>query len=165
MSLPGGLTLTLAVEPDAATVEALGEALAAFNEAAAGPAGSQPLWVIARDDSGRLAGGLRGQTFWRWLFVAWLWVDEAHRRQGLGAALLHAAEDEARRRGCIGAYVDTYSFQAPGFYARQGCAPGLHRVRAARGSAARRLQDLVRQASLRPACRSPPPPGQRTRGR
>jgi GNAT superfamily N-acetyltransferase len=122
MTLPAGIALTLAVEPDPATVEALGEALSSFNEAAAGPSGSRPLWIIARDAEGQLLGGLRGQTFWHWLFVAWLWVDEARRRQGLGAALLRAAEDEARRRGCIGAYVDTYSFQAPGFYARQGYA-------------------------------------------
>jgi GNAT superfamily N-acetyltransferase len=120
MSLPGGITLTLAVEPDPMTVEALGEALVEFNEAAAGPSESRPLWIIARDAEGHMLGGLRGQTAWRWLFVAWLWVDEAWRRQGLGATLLRAAEDEARRRGCIGAYVDTYSFQAPGFYARQG---------------------------------------------
>jgi GNAT superfamily N-acetyltransferase len=122
MTLPAGIALTLAVEPDPATVEALGEALSSFNEAAAGPSGSCPVWIIARDAEGRLLGGLRGQTFWHWLFVAWLWVDEARRRQGLGAALLRAAEDEARRRGCIGAYVDTYSFQAPGFYAGQGYA-------------------------------------------
>jgi predicted N-acetyltransferase YhbS len=42
---------------------------------------------------GGLAGGLRGQTFRHWLFVAWLRVDGARRRQGLGAALLRAAED------------------------------------------------------------------------
>ncbi|WP_439577115.1 GNAT family N-acetyltransferase [Elioraea sp.] len=123
MTPPAGIALTLATEPDPAIVDALGEALATFNESAAGPAESRPLWIIARDPRGHLAGGLRGQTFWHWLFVAWLWVDEAQRRQGLGAALLHAAEDEARRRGCIGAYVDTYSFQAPGFYARQGYTP------------------------------------------
>jgi GNAT superfamily N-acetyltransferase len=122
MIAPAGIALTLAVEPDPATAEAIGEALAAYNEAEAGPAESRPLWIIARDGEGRLAGGLRGQTFWHWLFVAWLWVDEAQRGRGLGAALLRAAEDEARKRGCIGAYVDTYSFQAPGFYARQGYA-------------------------------------------
>lgn len=122
MIAPEGIALTLAVEPDAATVEALGDALAAFNEAEAGPAESRPLWIIARDAGGQLAGGLRGQTFWRWLFVAWLWVEEAQRGRGLGAALLRAAEDEARRRRCIGAFVDTYSFQAPGFYARLGYA-------------------------------------------
>ena len=42
--------------------------------------------------------------------------------RGLPTAVTVAAEDEARRRGCIGTYVDTYSFQAPGFYARQGYA-------------------------------------------
>ncbi len=120
MTLPAGIALTLSVEPDPATADALFDALATFNETTAGPADSCPLWIIARDAGGRMIGGLRGQTFWHWLFVAWLWVDEAHRRQGLGAALLRAAEDEAHRRGCIGAYVDTYSFQAPGFYARQG---------------------------------------------
>ncbi len=63
MTLPAGIALTLAVEPGPATVEAIGKALAAINEAKAGPAESRPLRVIARDADGRLLGGLRGQTF------------------------------------------------------------------------------------------------------
>lgn len=121
MTLPAGIALALETDPTPATVEAISEGLASFNEAAAGPAEQQALWIVARAER-RVVGGLRGVTFWRWLFVAWLWVEEKHRGQGLGAALLGAAEDEARRRGCIGAFVDTYSFQAPGFYQRQGYA-------------------------------------------
>ena len=44
------------------------------------------------------------------------------RRQGLGAELLRRAEDEARARGCVGAHLDTFSFQARGFYEKQGYA-------------------------------------------
>jgi ribosomal protein S18 acetylase RimI-like enzyme len=34
--------------------------------------------------------------------------------------LVEFAESCARERGCIGAWVDTFSFQAPGFYERLG---------------------------------------------
>ncbi len=43
-------------------------------------------------------------------------------RQGLGKELLRRAEDEARACGCVGAHLDTFSFQARGLYEKQGYA-------------------------------------------
>ena len=80
----------------------------------------QLLAVFARDDSGAITGGLLGGTYWDWLHVDILWVREDARRQGLGKRLLAAAEEEAVRRGCRHAHVDTLDFQAPDFYLRQG---------------------------------------------
>jgi GNAT superfamily N-acetyltransferase len=42
------------------------------------------------------------------------------RGQGLGAELLQKAEGIARKRGCIGLWLHTGTFQAPGFYEKQG---------------------------------------------
>jgi predicted N-acetyltransferase YhbS len=81
---------------------------------------SQDLSVVARDGTGALIGGLLGHTNVGWLFVAALWVADRHRQRGLGGALLAAGEAEASRRGCIGVYLDTYSFQAKPFYERLG---------------------------------------------
>ena len=47
-------------------------------------------------------------------------VREQRRRAGVGARLLRAAEDEALRRGCHSAWLDTFSFQALPFYQRHG---------------------------------------------
>ncbi|HJP84466.1 MAG TPA: GNAT family N-acetyltransferase [Gemmatimonadaceae bacterium] len=93
--------------------------LLSFNEAWIGPANEQPVKLIARDGEG-IVGGLIGHTRWRWLYVAKLWVDERARGRGVGTRLLTAAEDLARSRGCIGASLDTFEYQARPFYEKLG---------------------------------------------
>jgi len=78
------------------------------------------LCVFARAADGTIVGGLSGMTYWQYLEVAYLWVNEAHRGAGYATKLMAAAESEARARGCRHAVVDTYSFQALEFYQRIG---------------------------------------------
>lgn len=54
------------------------------------------------------------------LHVDLLFLPESLRRDGIGRRLMNDAEGEAIRRGCRGAWLDTYSFQARGFYERLG---------------------------------------------
>ncbi|MFG2558955.1 GNAT family N-acetyltransferase [Streptomyces sp. NPDC048496] len=49
-----------------------------------------------------------------------MWVRADRRHEGWGAGLVRAAEDEALARGCTSVIVSSMSFQAPGFYRRQG---------------------------------------------
>ncbi|MFK4106716.1 GNAT family N-acetyltransferase [Streptomyces sp. NPDC019531] len=80
-----------------------------------------PLHVWALDGSGALAGGLVGHTWTSWLHVTYLWVDERHRGAGVGSQLLATAEHLARRgRGCAAVRLETWDFQAPEFYKKQG---------------------------------------------
>ncbi|WP_171108258.1 MULTISPECIES: N-acetyltransferase [Streptomyces] len=80
-----------------------------------------PLHIWALDATDDLAGGLVGHTWTTWLHVTYLWVGERHRGTGLGSHLLAEAERIARaERGCTAARLETWDFQAPGFYRRQG---------------------------------------------
>jgi GNAT superfamily N-acetyltransferase len=63
-----------------------------------------------------IIGGIVGEVWTAVLFIQWFWLDQRLRRRGFGAKLIKAIEDEARRFGATHAYVDTMSFQAPGFY-------------------------------------------------
>ncbi|MBB6415553.1 GNAT superfamily N-acetyltransferase [Streptomyces sp. AK010] len=78
------------------------------------------VWAVNdRDDA--LAGGLVGHTWATWLHVTYLWVDERHRGRGLGARLLAQAEHiAAASRGCRASRLETWDFQAPRFYEKQG---------------------------------------------
>lgn len=120
MQLPAGLTLSIEDRPDEAEIDCLPEGLEAFNEQQwPGHQPWQALGVFLREE-GRIVAGLAGETYAGWLFIRYFWIAERFRRQGLGRHLIAAAEQRARERGCHSAYVDTFSFQAPGFYARQG---------------------------------------------
>ncbi|MEY2245898.1 GNAT family N-acetyltransferase [Streptomyces sp. BF23-18] len=80
-----------------------------------------PLQVWALDEDGTLAGGLVGHTWTTWLHVTYLWVDDRTRGTGLGSRLLAEAERVAREeRGCHAARLETWDFQAPDFYRKQG---------------------------------------------
>lgn len=82
---------------------------------------SNPLAAWALDGE-RLVGGCVGRTedVWHWLTVDTMWVDASLRGTGLGRALLASVEDQARARGCRWAKLNTWDFQAPGFYGACG---------------------------------------------
>ena len=135
--------ITLEESTDPALRDAVLAGLLPFNEARAGQGSftSRPLAVVLRDDSGAPVGGLVGRSCSGWLYVELFHIPEPHRRAGLGRAMLRMAEREALARGCVGVRLETYSFQAPGFYARMGytvvgtlrdCPPGHTRFSLAR---------------------------------
>ena len=109
--------LKVSVEPNApeAVRDQVRRRLDAFNIAASGHAEYANVSVFLRDERGEIFGGLLGNLWGGWLHVAILWVSEAARGQGHGRALLEAAE-----RGCVGAWLTTFSFQAPEFYPKLG---------------------------------------------
>lgn len=102
-------------------VEFIGKNLSAYNDASVGPSGRLPLAVLVRDEQ-KIVAGISGYTAWDWLYVQWLWIAESHRGRGLAGAMLNEAEAEARRRGCHGAYIDTFNPQALHVYMKAGYA-------------------------------------------
>ena len=93
--------------------------LRAFNAQAVGKAEHKPLAIALRQGR-EIVGGLTGWTWMGWCFVELLWIDDKYRGKDYGTALMRKAESEARKRGVTNMYVDTFSFQAPGFYKKLG---------------------------------------------
>ena len=114
--------LELAAAPDASHRAAIFTALVAYNDrhVVSDPTAGPFAAVIRDGESGPVIGGAWGQSYYRWLFIELLAVPEAQRGQGFGRRILHMADAEARRRGCVGIWLDTFSFQARGFYEKHG---------------------------------------------
>jgi ribosomal protein S18 acetylase RimI-like enzyme len=80
----------------------------------------EPLALALRTEDGRIVGGLIGELLWGWLRIDILAVAEELRGGGWGRRLVEEVERVAVAAGCHGSWVDTFSFQAPGFYRRLG---------------------------------------------
>lgn len=73
------------------------------------------------DENGKIvAGCLAARTVWGTAEVSVLWVDEAYRKQGLGSQLLADVEKDFRENGCNIVLLDTFDWQARGFYEKNG---------------------------------------------
>ena len=112
--------LTVEDRPEEAALEFLPHALEGYNESR-WPHHQpwQPLGVFVRD-AGAIVAGLTGETYGGWLFVKYLWVRDDLRGGGVGRELMAQAEKRAFDRGCHSAWLDTFSFQARGFYKKLG---------------------------------------------
>jgi GNAT superfamily N-acetyltransferase len=74
-----------------------------------------------RDHNGvEVEGGLRGELYRDWLIIYQLVIPHDVRGKGTGSRLLQNAEEFARQNGCVGVWLDTFSFQAPEFYGKRG---------------------------------------------
>lgn len=116
-------TLTLEDKPAKEDIKAVNAGLSAFNrsviEVDAGDE-YQAVQLFVRANDGTVMAGLLGGTWWSWLYINILWVHDDLRGQGFGSDLMRAAEQEALKRDCHSAYVDTHSFQALPFYQKLG---------------------------------------------
>ena len=106
--------------PNEKETEFIRASLTAFNENIVGADGHTPLTLAEYDEDGNVIAGLLGGTYWGWMYVDILWVDEKYRRRGIGSRLLRSAEEEAIKRGCHHVHLDTMSWQAPEFYKKHG---------------------------------------------
>ena len=119
-SAAGKLRITAERKEARAVARRLWRGLIRFNLRTAGPFNYSRVVLSIRHSSGRIAGGLILQSYWRESYVELLWLSDRARGQGLGRDLVREAERRARRRGSRLIHLNTYSFQAPGFYEKLG---------------------------------------------
>jgi GNAT superfamily N-acetyltransferase len=76
--------------------------------------------AVSLRERNKIVGGIVGELWTTVLFIQWFWIEQKLRGKNHGTKLMKAIEDEARRLGATRSYVDTMSFQAPGFYRSRG---------------------------------------------
>jgi GNAT superfamily N-acetyltransferase len=114
------LTLSIDDDPSPQDVDFVENSLRQYNLLHAPADNYRPLQIFLRSEENTLLGGLLGETYWGWLHISILWIDESVRKQGYGRQMIQKAEQEAVRRGCHAVHLDTMSFQALPFYAGLG---------------------------------------------
>ena len=113
-------TKTTVGKADAALDERLNDELVRFNAVANPDVHPAEELTVRVQEDGELVAGLSGWTWGQAAGIAMTWVHEDQRGTGMGASLIDAFEDEARKRGCKHVFVTSLTFQAPGFYQRLG---------------------------------------------
>jgi GNAT superfamily N-acetyltransferase len=113
--------ITFTENPTAAELQILGDGIYQFTAAVMGNGRNQPLTFFVRDEAGTIMGGVHGNyDQFGWLYISTLWVSEKVRGHGYATQLMACMEAAAIKGGCGHAYLDTFSFQAPGFYKKVG---------------------------------------------
>ena len=68
----------------------------------------------------KLIGGAVGIVRFGWYFLEELWIDEKYRRKDIGTMLIGKIEKCAKENKAIGVRMETWNFQARGFYEKMG---------------------------------------------
>lgn len=118
--MEGKYQIKFVEKPDNPVWEVIGGGIQNFNIQQAGDGRDKMLCYVLFSPNNEVVGGLVGETHWDWFYINLMFINEDLRGRGYGHQLLTLAEGEARRRGAKHAYLDTFSFQAPGFYQKHG---------------------------------------------
>ncbi len=109
--------------PSPEELQFLEDRLYEHNSARLGQKDGQLFAFFVRNDRQEIVAGISGWTWANACEIRNLWVHPDRRGQGCGRSLLESAEREARVRGCTVILINSYDFQAPGFYQKCGYEP------------------------------------------
>ncbi len=117
-------SLTLVTSPDPGIRADILDGLRDFNSTVLFPGLEvENLAVVVRHHAdGAVIGGLWGRTGLEWLTIELIFVPESLRGQGIARRIIAMAEEEALRRGCHSAWLETLNPDALALYERLGYA-------------------------------------------
>lgn len=71
-------------------------------------------------DNNKLIGGAIGFVEYNWYFLDLFYIDEEYRGRDIGTNLIKQIEEFAKKENLTGVRMETWDFQARGFYERNG---------------------------------------------
>lgn len=105
--------------PNDVVIASLREGIVGFNSKFLHEKASQFI-ITAKNNKNDIVGGA---TIWEHsdaLYIDILWVEENYRGKGVGSRLINAIVEQAKLKNIKKLFVDTYDFQASGFYIKHG---------------------------------------------
>jgi ribosomal protein S18 acetylase RimI-like enzyme len=114
------LQLTFEKAPHPDDIQILGDSIMAY---AKQQKELQPLDFFSffiRDHENTILGGCNGCALYGCLYIDQLWVSDSLRQQGWGTKLTNAALNYGQELGCTFAAVNTFDWEALGFYQKMG---------------------------------------------
>jgi GNAT superfamily N-acetyltransferase len=118
---PMKLEIVTSEDPADSERQALVDLLVNYNASRVGEQRVRQYALLLREpQNAEIVGGLYAYLFYDWLSIELLIVPDRYRGHGFGTELMQRAERYAIDAGCVGIWLNTFSFQARGFYERLG---------------------------------------------
>ncbi|UTZ29250.1 GNAT family N-acetyltransferase [Vibrio campbellii] len=114
------MKLEFKLNPEQNDLDLIRDGIRAYNRMHLPDGDVDAIGCFARNDEGKIVGGLTGEMFNNTVFVEYLWVDAEARTSGVGSKLIALLEEQVKPHGVTHLYLDTYSFQALDFYLKLG---------------------------------------------
>jgi len=107
-------------KPERSASKIIGTGIQKYIKAQVGDPKFKHICFVLYSADEEIVGGVIGDQHWDWVYIDVIWVQEELRGLGYGSQLLARLEDEALNLGITNIYLNTFSFQAPGFYRKCG---------------------------------------------
>jgi GNAT superfamily N-acetyltransferase len=118
---PMKLEILTSEHPADSERQALVDLLVNYNASRVGETPFRQFALLLREPQRvEIVGGLYAYLLYDWLSIELLIVPEHYRGHGFGTELMRRAEAYAVNAGCVGVWLNTFSFQARGFYEKLG---------------------------------------------
>ena len=114
------MKLEFKLNPEQNDLDLIRDGIRAYNRMHLPDGDVDAIGCFARNNEGKIVGGLTGEMFNNTVFVEYLWVDAEARTSGVGSKLIALLEEQVQPHGMTHLYLDTYSFQALDFYLKLG---------------------------------------------